>query len=959
MKISKLAYLGVLLLLAACSTSKKNRIDLSGKWQFAMDSEDKGLSEQWFAMDLSESVMLPGSMKENGKGEIPTLETAWTGTIYDSSFYFNPNYEKYRQPGQIKFPFWLTPNLYYKGAAWYRKNISIPENWKEQRVLLHLERPHWQTTVWINQQKAGSENSLSVPHEFDITKLLRSGKNMITIRIDNRLDSVNVGPDSHSVSEHTQGNWNGIVGDMYLQADPKVSIDDIQLYPNIKEKSVKVVVNIKNSLGIPVDANLNLQSFNENESLPSHSGNFVVQRGSHKIEFEYAMGDEVKLWDEFTPNLYEMKVALKTTEAGLDEKSSTFGMREVVAENGQIVLNGRPLFLRGTLENNVFPLTGYAPTDVASWEEVMKACKESGLNHIRFHSHCPPKAAFIAADKHGVYLQPEAASWPNHGTSLGDGRPIDKYILEETDRIIKAFGNHPSFIMWSYCNEPYGNYVPFLDASLKEWKKKDARRLYTAAAIGRSWSVNPESEFLVRSNPRGLPFKEQPSSTFNYDERIVDESRPYVTHEMGQYCVFPDFDEIPQYTGVYKAKNFEMFLQEMKDKHLANQAHDFLMASGKLQVLCYKAEIEAQLRTSNLDGFQLLGLTDFPGQGSAIVGLLNAFWREKDYITKSEFKQFCDQTVPLAEMEKFVFSNKETFSSHVQVSHFGPSSLKDVNAHYTISIKQGDVLKSGSFDNISIPTGGLTSIGNIEWDLSSIQTATECQLEISVGDYTNKWSFWVFPSEKRAIPDDDVYYTSTFDKAAIRHLDQGGKVFLDAAGSVENGKDIKANFTPVFWNTSWFQMRPPHTLGILVKDDHASFSDFPTSYHSDYQWWEIVNNQQVMCIDSFPSEFKPLVQPIDTWFLNRKLAQLFEARIGNGKLMVSSLNLNSENGLASAQLKHSIAQYMNTSSFDPQDEISLAVVKELFEKKERVNINYFTSGTPDELIPKNIKKENK
>ncbi|HKJ42296.1 MAG TPA: hypothetical protein VKA27_09375, partial [Sunxiuqinia sp.] len=528
----------------------------------------------------------------------------------------------------------------------------------------------------------------------------------------------------------------------------------------------------------------------------------------------------------------------------------------------------------------------------------------------------------------------------------------DHYLSEETARIFKAYGNHPSFVMWAFGNEPRGNYVSYLGKELKYWEAKDQRRVYTGASIGMHWTIIPESQYLVRSGPRGLPFKRQPNSTFNFEKKVTDEPRPYVTHEMGQWCVFPDFSEIRKYTGVYKAKNFELFREDLADHHMADQAHDFLMASGKLQALCYKAEIEAALRTPDLNGFQLLGLNDFPGQGTALVGMLNVFWQEKGYITKEEISHFCNQTVPLAELDKFVFTNDETFHARIQVAHFGEEPLTKVACSCLFENEQGDSLAGLPIGHQYIPIGR-SKIGTIDFDLSQFKKATKCRLVVRVGQFENSWNFWVFPREQPELKEDDIYYSTQLDDKTEQVLKNGGKVFLNVAGKVEDGKDIVAYFTPVFWNTSWFKMRPPHTLGILVQNKHPAFANFPTSYHSDYQWWDILNDQQIMDIDSFPAGFKPLVQPIDTWFLNRRLAQLFEARIGKGKIIVSSLNLGNDaaNDPASKQLYFSIRKYMNSDQFNPKDKLDLAVVKELFEKKDRPKVNFYTKSGPDELMP--------
>ena len=945
-------------LFVACSPNQK-QVDLSGRWAFQTDPTDVGLKEQWYNKPLNDTIFLPGSMVGNNKGDIPSLTTQWTGTIYDSSFFFNPALEKYRHPGNIKFPFWLSPNYHYVDAAWYSREINIPENWQNKRVVLNLERPHWQTKVWIDDQAVGTQKSLSTPHCYDLTAMAPPGQHRLTIRVDNRLDPVNVGPDSHSVSDHTQGNWNGIVGDISVKAQAPVYIGNMQLFPNPEKKMVKVILSLANSRQEDVDGELRFRIEANNFQARQFPDLLIKVHFSGKqkvLDADIPMGDNFKSWDEFHPNLYRL-TACVTVNKQTDEQTVNFGMRSFRVEGDHFEINGRPVFLRGTLECNTFPLTGYPPTDEDGWEKVFSVCKESGFNHIRFHSHCPPEAAFRVADRMGLYLQVEAPSWPNHGTSLGDGQPTDQYLIDETARIIKTYGNHPSFVMYAWGNEPRGAYVPFLDKQLKTWKAKDNRRVYTAASIGMSWSVNPESQYLVRSGPRGLPFKQQPNSSFNYSEKIADENRPYVTHEMGQWCVFPDFSEIENYTGVLKAKNFELFKQDLQEKHMGDQAHDFLMASGKLQALCYKAEIEAALRTPQLDGFQLLGLNDFPGQGTALIGMLNVFWQEKGYITKTEIHHFCNETVPLAELPKFVFTTNERFTANLLVAHFGENDLETKPVWKIIS-PDGEALAEGQLARQTIPTGSRTNLGTINVKLGMVRKAGKYTLTVKLNTFENSWDFWVYPATLPLIENDAVYTTTSLDRKAEKILKAGGKVFLDASGLVENGKDVVAYFTPVFWNTSWFKMRPPHTLGILVQNEHPVFTDFPTESHSNYQWWNILSNQQVMQLDSFPESLRPLVQPIDTWFLNRRLAQLFEVNVGPGKLMVSSLRLSKDPGEPVArQLDFSIRKYMNSDRFNPRTSVDAAVIRELFEKKDRRKINLYTKASPDELKPNHQTKK--
>ena len=414
-----------------------------------------------------------------------------------------------------------------------------------------------------------------------------------------------------------------------------------------------------------------------------------------------------------------------------------FGMREIKANGNKLEVNGRPVYLRGNLNNCEFPLTGYAPMDVESWRRIYRIAKAHGLNHFRFHSWCPPEAAFIAADEAGFYLQPEGPTWPNHGTSLGDGRFIDQYVYDETNRMEKAYGNYASYCMLAAGNEPAGrNQAKYLGEFVKYWQAKDNRRVYTGASVAMSWPLYPESDFMIKSGPRNLNWTNtRPETKTDYHTAIENFKVPYVTHEMGQWCVFPNFKEIKKYTGVMRAKNFEMFREDLGDHGMADQGEEFLMASGKLQALCYKQEIEKSLRTKNGAGFQLLGLQDFPGQGTALVGVLDAFWEEKGYITAKEWKRFCNSTVPLSRIEKFVYTNNETFEADIEIYHFGKTDLKNAVAAWTIKDDKGKIVRSGKFPSLTIRTGENTSVGKVSMPLSKITEASKLNLEVTIAKY--------------------------------------------------------------------------------------------------------------------------------------------------------------------------------------------------------------------------------
>jgi hypothetical protein len=951
----KLLIIAVLSLLSENVFFAQSRLDLNGKWDFAIDREGVGEQQKWFERQgFDEQIQLPGSMPENLKGDNVTLKTRWEGSIYDSSFYFNPFMEKYRRPDNLKFPFFLTPDKHYIGWAWYAKTVKIPSLWKGKRIVLHLERPHVESVVWVNGKKAGSFMSHCVPHEYDVTELLKSGENRIAIAIDNTTKEINVGKDSHSITDQTQGNWNGIVGKIYLEADSKIYFDDIQVFPDIKAKKAVVKMTVVNGLknGQKVDIKLIANSFNSREEHSPRplSMSATLAEGANQLKAEILMGDSVLLWDEFHPALYLLKAEL-AAGAEKTSKSVQFGMREIIAEGKYFYVNGRKIMLRGTVENCDFPLTGYAPMDRKSWERVFRICKSFGLNHVRFHSYCPPEAAFVAADIVGVYLQPEGPSWPNHGSALGAGRPIDDYLMLETQRMAKKYGNYASFCMLACGNEPAGNWVPWVSRFVEYWKNADSRRVYTGASVGQSWAWQPANQYHVKAGARGLSWGSRPESRSDYSSRIDSIRQPYVSHETGQHCAFPNFEEISKYTGVNKARNFELFREDLADHDMADLAHKFMLASGKLQVLAYKHEIEKTLRTPGYAGFQLLSLNDYSGQGTALVGVLDVFWDEKGYVAAPEFRRFCSETVPLIRTDKFVYRNNETLDADIEICHFGEKVLLHAEIEMLLRDETGRTLAYSEMPAINIPIGQGYKIGKIQIPLSSIEEATKANLEIRIKnmDIANDWDFFIYPVQEKPSTA-GIYETETLDEAAISQLEKGGKVLLLAAGKVEYGKEIVQYLEPVFWNTSWFKMRPPHTTGILVNPYHPVFKDFPTDYHSNLQWWELVNKAQVMQLTDFPKGFQPLIQSIDTWFLNRKIGMMLEANVLNGKLIVCSADLKSDwaNRPVAQQLYTSIVHYMQSEQFRPQFSVNINTVKDLFRKAEERH-NTWSSDAPDEL----------
>jgi hypothetical protein len=910
-------------------------IDLAGSWAFSTGEEPV----------LNDRITLPNSMITAGKGDDVTAQTQWTGSTYDSSYYFNPAMERYRVEGNVKFPFFLTPKKHYVGTAWYERSVTIPRSWKKCPVLLYLERPHIETTVFVNGREVGHQLSLSTPHEYDITSFVRFGReNTIRIRVYNGIENVGVGQDSHSVTDQTQGNWNGIVGRIELQSGEATPA--IRVVPDIAARCVAIHV------------------------------------GSDSI-YQFHFGDSLQLWSEFHPYLYTRQVSYHGRPLTL-----RFGIRDINIRGRQFYLNGKPIWMRGTVENCCFPETGYPPTDEASWLRIFEKCREYGLNHMRFHSYCPPEAAFAAADKVGFYLQPEGPSWPNHGVRLRRGQVIDEYLLEESKRIIDTYGHHPSFVMMAAGNEPAGDWVTYCNDWVKTMKQYDPTKVYCGASVGGGWAWDDGSEYHVKGGARGLDWdRHAPHSDDDYYDQILfprnyrdtqPNESPIIAHEQGQWCAFPDFKEIDQYTGVYKAHNFEIFRDLLADNGMASQAEHFLDASSRLQVLAYKYEIERNLRTRDYAGFQLLGLNDYSGQGTALVGPLNVHWREKSYIDAPSWREFCSPVVPLARFPKFVYENTDTLVVPVELYNASGEELADASCSYSVYDAKGSKLPCG-FGMWKIAKQGSVgkniALGTIRIPLADLPTPAKFTLAVKIvasndlpsfgegsGVGLNHWDFWVYPSSQQLPPTlllskegqggTPFLLTDTLDQRALDVLAKGGDVLITAAGKVRFGNDVVHRYLPVFWNTSWFKMRPPHTTGSYILKNHPVFGAFPTDDWQNLNWWELVNGAQVMNLSEFPRDYQPIVQPIDTWHVSRKLGMLIEARVLNGRVLMTTMDITRdlEHRPVARQLRTSILEYMQSDRFQPVISLEPQTLTNLFERTAPP-VNMFTNESPDELKP--------
>jgi hypothetical protein len=922
----------VALCLATQMLAAQSSLSLAGEWRFALDRTDNGTNEHWYARNLPDKIQLPGILEAQGYGDEISIQTPWVLSLYDHFWYLRADYAAYTNAGNVKVPFICQPPRHYLGAAWSQRDITIPHNWKGRHVMLFLERPHWKTTVWLDDREIGSDLSLCTPHEYDLGNVL-PGKHRLTIRVDNRM-ILPYRPDAHSVSDSLDDAWNGIVGAIELRATALVWIDNVQIFPDAKTKSIHTRMSLHNSSGMPTSGKIELYV----ESMPGtkpinvapSSENFNNVSGTNtSIDAEIHLGNQAGLWSEFSPSLYRLHVGVMGRSDNFDfdeQTTNVFGLRNFHAEENQFILNGRPIYFRGTHFGGDFPLTGYPPTDVESWRKIFETCQSYGLNHMRFHSWCPPEAAFEAADELGFYLQIECGMW----NSFTPGSEMEKQLYSETERILRDFGNHPSLMLISASNEAASRWKQVLPQWVRHFRAEDPRHLYTPDT---GWSlidspdqpINGGADYLAIGHV-GPARVRGDLGWFGSDfgSSVAGVPVPVISHEVGQWCAYPDFDVIQKFAGFMQPGNYEIFRDSAAAHGVLQQDKNFAWASGRFQLECYKEEIEANLRTPGLDGFQLLDLHDYTGQGTALVGLLDPFWQSKGYTTPKEFMKFCNPVVPLARLAKRVFTTTDAFEVPVEVANFGQDALAQADARWEIRSESGDVVAQEGFPVTTIPLGKNFVLGKISADLSKLAAPRPYKLVVSIDSagkhYENDWNFWLYPAQISDAVPQNVFVTSSWD-GAEKQLAVGGKVLFLPRNSDLDWESPPLARVPIFWNA---QMGPTWSrmLGLWCETNHSALAEFPTEPNCDWQWTELLRNTRAVNLDKLPGALQPIVWAIDDWNRNDKLGLIFEANVGAGKLVVCSIGLDNNTSPVARQLRRSLLDYMAGSQFQPQTEIS-------------------------------------
>ncbi len=918
-------------------------ISLSGKWDALLSDGSKY------------SAILPGTLDTNEIG----CEDSIKGKLHQDENYV----ENKALSAATVIATRLTRNHTYEGKAVFSR-VCDKEFSEDKRVFLKAERARVLGLKIDGVDVPAISGTLSTPYVFEVTSLLKKGS-VIELISDNSYEGL---PHdniiySSAATDETQTNWNGVIGELGIDIKEKTFIKSVLVYP--KRSGVGAQAGGKGCWILDVEAVIDSKDGFEGKlrlcfkELPlTKEINVNCRNGeTHvKTSLEANVPGEL-LWDEEEGILIHLNAVLvrgdgiqsgdlaagqqDSDEHFIDTYETTFGIRSFEDVDGHLCLNGRRIFLRSEANCAVYPETGHPPMDVASWKEIIKTYMGYGVNCLRFHSHCPPEEAFTAADELGMLMQPELSHW-NPRDAFSDPAAAD-YYEKELLEILKTYANHPSFVMLAFGNELQAREdgMAVAERLLELCHNTDATRLFAFSSNPFYGEKGPDagSDFYTASwykdkpmratfdGMRGYLNNDYPDARHSFDDTVFAirqaYKKPVFGFEVGQYEVLPDFKEIEDFRGVTSPKNLELIKENVKKKGLLDTWDKRVEATGEIALLSYREEVEAARRTRDFSGISLLGLQDFPGQGTALVGMMNSHLEPKPYsfAEPERFKSFFGDTLPLVYLEKYCYTDSEVLSATVRLSNY---SKGDITGRLKVCILDGEtsLFTKETYPEITASQGELTDVGEVRLYLSGLNLKKNSALTIKVSfaGHENSYRIFVYMGRSQIIErPEGIYECRTMDEEAKEILKRGGCVFLAPNSTKESlPYSIKSTFTTDFWSVGTFSSQEG-SMGLLIDNEHPLFKDYPTSFHTDYQWFA-QSSQRALIL---PDGIKSIVTVLDSYAYLRNMGMLLEFNCEKGRVLVSTIGLHRLKKYPECRaLLTSIYNYMDSEDFTPDQNIS-------------------------------------
>lgn len=886
---------------------------LEGNWDFSMGKNyyvlEGGHESFHPVLNVTDSDSIEVSETKENASKAPNLIFSDTIKI--------PSTTEISKKGQLQIDTGQRAHLSrvypFTGKCYYRKKFVIPEEMSGKGLKLVLERTKF-TAIYFDGELVSESHETLIPQEHILSKRAEAGEHEILIAVDNHMTEYKDFPaclyNGHQFTEHTQTNWNGIMGKIYVENYLGIYQSNIR----IKNTNALLKCEVEADIcyeGAAGEAVLKM-SIPELEVKEQYT--ITLEEGKNSYRFSLQLPEMTAAWDEFHTKLYDVSLNIAKNKDILLNKVLRTGFLRVMTKGNKIMVNDKKIFLRGTIDCAIYPLTGVSPMTKEEWLTILKTIKKYGLNHYRFHSWCPPEAAFLAADEIGIYLQVElpffAAAFTGEEGDTKEGQ-ITKYVYDQAVKLIDTYGNHPSFLLFAIGNEMTGDINAFdkVLAYLKTirtdilysqgannfletpvYGKEDQYWITMRTAIGGN---NIRASFSHGDLPIGhIQGLKRPGTTTSYETALLKADLPVISHEIGQYEIYPDIKEIEKYTGVTRSTALELWKGKMQAKGLKNRCPEYLKYSGALAVQCYQEDIESIIRTEGMSGFQLLSLQDFPGQGTALIGILNSFLEDKGVVTPEEFRQFCNSRMIYAKIPYYTYQEGDVILVEAGIFNYGEDSMLEGEVKISLMAEE-KVLESRVIKDVTAPLGQLTTLSAIKIPVPKLNKPVAATLRLTYKDLTKEYPIWLYPCHFES--KEEAIIISSLEDPVLSMLEEGKTAVLFSDSLPES---IEAGFTTDFWSYPMFKaicesknMKPaPGTMGLVIDNTHKALELFPTKKYASWQWQQIMTKAKPVILDK-EEEYQLIVEVIDNFERGHTLGLLYEKKYKKGRLLVCTADL--------------------------------------------------------------------
>ena len=868
----------VVLWAAALILSAGADVTLSGTWHVEGDG-------------IAGEAKLPGTLAEAHLGK------RWTVHDFETTMDL-PQSEALVQEWQ------------YVGKATWARSVELSAADCEHPMELFLERVMWASEAFWDGVSLGQCDSLATPHIHEVPhKILTPGRHELRIVIDNAC-RYNFSRQSHAYGPNMQAVWNGVLGRIELRrAHPLRAARVFASAPSGGRLEIETASDV---VAVEVEG-LKVSGWRR------EGGRIVV-----------SLAEEPECWNEFHPALYTVRL----TAADGFEHSIRFGFRSVGTKGRLLTLNGAAIFTRGNVENANFAKDGTPWMEKGEWLRVFRTLKdEDGVNAVRFHTWCPPEAAFEAADELGIILHPEVGiwtdKWMSDGDEVGNGKPVDGFVRREMKAIADAYGNSPSFFSLSIGNELGSSNFETMGRWVDEHKKYDPRALCYASSAR---DITEADDFSLSHVVPGKGLareKLMPHTDWDYEDIYSAATIPTIAHEIGQWPVYPIWEELlSPFTGAMRPWNLTRHYETAARKNALKFQNEYHAASAKLNRLIYKEEVESFLRTPSCAGLQLLNVQDYTGQAEALVGWRDPFYRLKcGFRDMPPFSNVWGPVCYLARFSRFTYIVGETYRATLQIRNLTERPLEAGTAFpYALGEKKGEVrLKS------TIPPGEVKTVAVVECPLSDNMVRSRQTLRFGC----NEWNFWVYPREGRCAAPEGVVETS--DPATMKRAVLDGKTVLYCGPSF---KSAKGQFKPVFWSARWFPVAntTAAALGTWFDVRHPALAGFVTDDFTDWQWYSLSQGATVHALKGLPDGFRPIALSVNDFHFSDFTATMFEVLVGKGRLFVCGYDLAADTPEA-RRLRASVCAYLSGAPTNGTPLVSEEWLAEEFDAVKPVDLS--------------------